>query len=222
MFRRSLFAAAALLMFSMTVYGQDTYSHENENCFSIIAGRLATADGSVLFAHNEDDGGRQMLNVYNVPADPAAGTLAYKWIEFPGMKTADSFMNECGVCICSDNCGSREDCEPGEWLYEIRTSVARYAKTAREGVDIIGRAIEEHGYQDAGRSYMIADPDEGWIVSVVKGHHWAAMRVPDDKVLLIPNYHVIDRVDLSDRENFAGSPDLVEYAVGRGLSLIHI
>lgn len=214
---KSVLTACLLFMAgNIALSGQEAWSHDQENCFSIIAGRLATADGSVLFAHNEDDSGKQMMNVYNVPADPGAGTLAYKWVEFPGAKAADSFMNECGVCVCSDNCGSREDCEPGSWFYEIRTSVARYAHSAREAVEIIGRAVEEHGYQDSGRSYMVADPDEGWIVSLVKGHHWVAMRVPDDKALVIPNYQVIDKVDLSDRENFAGSADLIEYAVSRG------
>ena len=208
--RKLIFAAAILFAVSMKAFGQEY------NCFSIIAGRLATADGSVLFAHNEDDSVHEMMNVYNVPSDPVAGTAAYKWVEFPGLKAADCFMNEYGVCVCSDNCGSREDCEPGEWLYEIRTVVARQAHSAREAVDIIGRAVEEHGYKDAGRSYMVADQSEGWIVSLVKGHHWVAMRVPDDKALVIPNYHVIDRVDLSDKDNFAGSADLVEYAAARG------
>ena len=35
-----------------------------ENCFAIIAGKGTTVDGSVLFGHNEDDSGEQMLNVY--------------------------------------------------------------------------------------------------------------------------------------------------------------
>jgi len=229
---RTLISAAILLLSAITATAQAPGKHASattpagqtaqapeslqENCFSIIAGRLTTVDGSVLFAHNEDDAGEQMMNLYNMPADPAAGTLAYKWIEFPGMKVADGFMNEYGVSICSDSCGSREDCEPGEWLYEIRTSVAKYAKSAREAVEIIGRAVEEHGYHDSGRSYMVADPNEGWIVSLVKGRHWVAMRVPDDQVLVIPNYHVIDRVDLADTANFAGAPDLIDYAIARG------
>lgn len=210
---RKVIMAALFAFMSINVSGQTA---EEENCFSILAGRLTTTDGSILFAHNEDDKGEQMMNVYNVPADPEGGTLGYKWIEFPGMKVADCFMNEKGVCICSDSCGSREDCEPGSWLYELRTYVARHAGTAREAMEMIGRAVEKYGYHDSGRSYMVADANEGWIVSVVKGHHWVAMRVPDDKVLVIPNYYVIDRVDMADRDNFAGSADLVDYAITRG------
>ncbi len=41
---------------------------DTKNCFTIVAGRQATADGSVLLAHNEDDRGRLLVNVHKVPA----------------------------------------------------------------------------------------------------------------------------------------------------------
>lgn len=50
----------------------------------------------------------------------------------------------------------------------------------------------------------------------MQGRHWVAQRVPDDMVVTIPNYYVIGEIDLSDTVNFAGSPDIVEYAVSRG------
>lgn len=189
------------------------------NCFGIIAGKSATVDGSVLFGHNEDDSGEMMLNVYSVPADPEKGTLKYIWAEFPGMSVADSYMNEYGVCIASDGCPScedREDLTDGGVLYEVRTEVAKKARSAREAVRIIGSMVEKYGYRQSGRTYVIADPDEGWICSVVKGRHWVAQRVPDDKVMCIPNYYTITAVDLDDTLNFAGSRDLVDYAVERG------
>ena len=45
-----------------------------ENCFAIIAGKNTTTDGSVMFGHNEDDSGEQMLNVYIVPAGTQPAT----------------------------------------------------------------------------------------------------------------------------------------------------
>ncbi|MBR2135126.1 MAG: hypothetical protein IJ855_02740, partial [Bacteroidales bacterium] len=45
-----------------------------ENCFAIIAGKNTTVDGSVMFGHNEDDSGEQMLNVYIVPAGTQPAT----------------------------------------------------------------------------------------------------------------------------------------------------
>jgi len=190
---------------------------QDYNCFSIIAGRSATVDGSVLMAHNEDDSGEQMLNIYVSPASDKS--LRYIWCEFPGMEVADVFMNQFGVCIASNGCPSREDkgeITGGGVLYEVRASVAKYARNAREAVELIGSMVETFGYRGSGRSYIVADPAEGWVVSVVKGKHWVAQRVPDDKVMTIPNYYVIGEVDLTDAMNFAGCEDLVQYAIDRG------
>ena len=190
---------------------------QDNNCFSVIAGRAATVDGSVLMAHNEDESGEQMLNLYVMPASKQ--NLRYIWCEFPGMEVADVFMNQFGVSIASNGCPSRED--KGEFtgkgvLYEVRVAVAKYAHSAREAVAIIGSMVETFGYQGSGRSYIVADPMEGWVVSVVKGKHWVAQRVPDDQVMTIPNYFVIGAVDMEDEENFACCEDLVEYARERG------
>ncbi len=188
-----------------------------DNCFSIIAGRQATVDGSVLMAHNEDESGEQMLNIYVVPATDR--NLRYIWCEFPGMEVADVYMNQFGVSVASNGCPSREDkgeLSDGGVLYEVRGSVAKYAHSAREAVEIIGSMVETFGYKGSGRSYIVADPTEGWVVSVVKGKHWVAQRVPDDQVMTIPNYYVIGEVDLEDEANFAGCEDLIEYALSRG------
>ena len=190
---------------------------QDDNCFSVIAGRSATVDGSVLMAHNEDDSGEQMLNIYVVPATDRS--LRYIWCEFPGMEVADVMMNQFGVSIASNGCPSREDkgeLTDGGVLYEVRLSVAKYARTAREAMELIGSMVETFGYRGSGRSYIVADPSEGWVVSVVKGKHWVAQRVPDDQVMTIPNYYVIGEVDLTDETNFAGSEDLIEYALQRG------
>ena len=209
---KKILASVVLLLGLTAVLAAQDY-----NCFSIIAGRNATVDGSVLMAHNEDDSGEQMLNIYVVPATDK--NLRYIWCEFPGMEVSDVFMNQFGVSVASNGCPSREDkadLKGKGVLYEIRTSVAKYARTAREAVAIIGSMVETFGYSGSGRSYIVADPSEGWVISVVKGRHWVAQRVPDDKVMTIPNYYVIGAVDLDDEENFAGSDDLVEYAISRG------
>ncbi len=189
------------------------------NCFAIVAGRNTTTDGSVLFAHNEDDGGEQMLNLYIVPRSAENGTQKYLWAEFPGMSVADSYMNESGVCIASDGCSScedRDDFTDGGVLYEVRQIVAQKAISARHAVHLIGQMVEQYGYRGSGRTYAIVDPYEGWICSVVKGRHWVAQRVPDDMVMTIPNYYTITSVNLADTLNFLGSSDIISYAEERG------
>ena len=183
-------------------------------CFGIIAGRNATTDGYVYLGHNEDQPGEKMLNIYNVPAN--RDRCAYLWFEFPGEAAGDSFANEYGVCITSDQCRSREDKAQGLLLYEIRTSAIQKAHSAREAVHIIGSLVSQYGYADSGRTYLVADQKEGWMVAVVKGHHWVAQRVPDDEIATIPNYYTIGEINLKDTVNFLGSKDIVSYARKRG------
>lgn len=212
---KRVFSAIVAILASFSLLS----AQDGLNCFGILAGKNATVDGSVLLAHNEDDTGEQMLNIYNVPRNDAAGTNKYLWIEFPGMEVADGFLNEYGVAVASDACTSREDREDltdGGVLYEIRTLVGQKARSARHAVELIGKLVEERGYRGSGRTYIVADPDEGWVCAIVKGRHWVAQRVPDDKVMAIPNYYCIGEVDLSDTANFMGSPDIITYAVERG------
>ena len=183
-------------------------------CFGIIAGRNATTDGYVYLGHNEDQSGEQMLNIYNVPANDSR--CAYLWFEFPGQKAGDSFVNQYGVGIASDQCLSREDSAEGSLVYEIRTTAIQKARSAREAVHIIGSLVETYGYGDSGRSYLIADQKEGWVCAVVKGRHWVAQRVPDDHIATIPNYYTIGRINLKDTLNFLGSKDIKKYARKRG------
>ncbi len=213
--------SAILMSCTLLCGAQDSF-----NCYAIIAGRDATSDGSVILGHNEDDTGEQMFNAYfTLPRDIdqkkqyGRKATGYFWAEFPGMPTADAFMNDNGVAVVSDNCKSREDSPElvdGGVLYEVRVNVARYARSAREAVDIIGNLVSTYGYAESGRTYIVADSREAWLVAVVHGRHWAAARVPDNGVVIIPNYYVIDRVDLADTANYAASDDIISYAVERG------
>ncbi|MDZ7271277.1 MAG: C69 family dipeptidase [candidate division KSB1 bacterium] len=223
-----LILVAAGLVLGQSVRGLD--------CFSIVVGRNASADGSVLVAHNEDDGGRQLVSIYKVPRlqhgpeeklilspgaelPQAEETFGYLWLEMRGMEFADCFLNEWGVVVASDACLSREDrgeLTGGGIGYWLRHVVAQRARTAREAVKLAGALVEQFGYSSSGRTYVIADTQEGWLLAAVHGKHWVAQRVPDDMVAVIPNYYTITAVDLADTLNFLGSPDIVAYAQQRG------
>jgi dipeptidase len=211
-------------------------AQEDLNCFSIIVGKNASVDGSVLVAHNEDDYGTQIVNHYLVPRQQhapgetivcpdglvlpqVAETYSFIWLEMPGMEFSDSFINEWGVVVASDACSSREDAPElinGGIKYWLRRIVAERARTAREGVRIAGKLISEYGYGSSGRTYIIADANEGWMLAAVKGKHWVAQRVPDDMVAVIPNYYTIGKINLADTLNYYGSPDIIKYALRRG------
>jgi len=237
--RNSFLIAFAIFAFYFTdisfVNSQNT-EEKDFNCFSILIGNKATADGSVMFAHNEDDWGERLVNWYQMPArhntspdsvqlknggylQAAKETWKYLWLEMPGLEFSDSYMNEWGVTIASDACRSKEDnpeLTNGGIGYWLRRAMAERARTAKEAVKIGGRLVEQFGYSSSGRSYCIADPHEAWMLSVVNGKHWVAQRIPDGHVAIIPNYYTITEVNLKDTVNFLGSADLLDYATERG------
>lgn len=206
------------------------------NCFTILVGKKASQDGAVLLAHNEDDRDNLLVNWYKVPhlthskgekirlyrggeIPQSRETNAYLWLEMPGFEFSDSYMNEWGVTIASNQCQSKErngEVENGGIGYFLRRIMAQRARTAREAVKIAGALIEKWGYAASGRTYCIADPNEAWMLAAVQGKHWVAERVPDDAVAIIPNYYTIQQIDLQDTLNFLGAPDIVDYAIQRG------
>ncbi len=228
--------AGVILLFSIPVFVKAQVHPGKLDCFSIIAGKDITRDGSVIIAHNEDTGGDRIINYFKVPRqkhspgekiafinggelEQVSLTYAYLWINIPTATVCDSYINEYGVVICSDGCPSREknpELTDGGILYLLRRIMAERAESSREAVKIAGQLIDRFGYADSGRSYMIADPREGWVLNVVNGKHWIAARIPDSEIAIIPNYYTIGEIDLSDTINFIGSPDIISYAVSQG------
>ncbi|MCD6115575.1 C69 family dipeptidase, partial [bacterium] len=178
-------------------------------CTTVVAGKKSTKNGAVLFGHNEDDSGRRVVNIWNVPrkqykhgsvvhlrggADiPQSDvTWALTWFQVPGLPFSDYYANEWGVNVASDACPSRED-DPkitdGGIGFMLRRIVAERAKSAREGVEIAGKLLDKFGYVSSGRTLVICDPSEAWILAIVAGKHWVAQRVPDDKAIVLPNVY---------------------------------
>jgi len=222
-----------MLLISFALFSQDSTSYQELNCYTIAVGKDASKTGTVLIGHNEDDWGDLVVNFYKVsPHDYAKGekitllngskipqvthTLGYLWWETTNEKFGDYYLNEKGVSICSNACSSKEDTAKGNIGYYLRRIIAQRATTAREGVKIAGQIISTIGYESSGRTYTIADPNEIWILAVVKGRHWLAKRVPNDQVAIIPNYYTIETVNLRDTVNVLFSPDIISYAILRG------
>ena len=213
-----------------------TAAAQGEGCFSIVVGKDVSVDGYVIMAHNEDDGTPQIVHHHKVPrmkhspgekvellnggeVAQIEETWAYIWSEMPGMLFSDSYINEWGVCIASDACPSREDypeLTDGGISLMLRRLVAQRAKSAREGVHLAGELVERFGYDSSGRTYIISDPDEGWLFCAIHGKRWLAQRVPDDEVAIIANTYSVHEVNLSDEDHFLASEGLIDYAVSRG------
>jgi dipeptidase len=211
-------------------------SVKDQNCSTIIVGKNASASGYVIVAHNEDDGGNQIVNFYKYPSkdnkkgevikfkegateQKASHSYSFLWMEMPGQDFSDSYMNENGVLITSNSCPSKElygEIIDGGIGYELREIIAQRALSARVGVELAGQLVEQWGYNGSGRTYTIADKNEAWMFAVVRGKQWVARRIADDQVAYIPNYYTIKEIDLNDSENYLASKELKAYSERRG------
>ena len=94
---------------------------------------------------------------------------------------------------------------------DMVTLVLPYIKSAREGVERLGKLLETYGTYEM-NGIALSDCDEIWWLETIGGHHWIAVRIPDECYVTMPNQLGIDIFDLTDamseaRENMC-SPDL--------------
>lgn len=102
--------------------------------------------------------------------------------------------------------------------------------TAVEAVKLIGSLMEEYGFLPSclGESecLAIADPDEVWLFEVFgvgkweknsgkPGAVWAAKRIPDDHVAMVPNWSTIKHIDTTSKDCMA-SPNYKQFAIDKG------
>lgn len=213
-------------------------------CSSLIVGKQASADGSIIIARNED----YYINNWNKrlvlhPARAAAKdeTLSFKnglkvpapaqFYRYSGLMdwNGDSAggdglyeergVNEFNVAVSATNSAEinarAKKADPlldsGVVEAVIPSLILPQAKTAREGVELLGRYINQYGAGE-GNGVLIADPDEAWYMEIGSGHHWLAYRVPQDSYLMVANGLRLHDIDLADRANVIASPGLAEFA----------
>ncbi|MDR2671042.1 MAG: C69 family dipeptidase [Oscillospiraceae bacterium] len=213
------------------------------NCMLIAVGKDASPTGYVIVGHNEDDSGRiKMRHGYVEPATWPAGTalpaengraaipqventFGFFWSQAKaatgGFSNADGFLNENGVFLVSNsNASSKQSTSDPARLtdggieYNLRRVVAERATSARHACEIIIDMVETYGYAPSGRAYTVADKNEIWMVQIVSGKHYVAVRVPDDHVAVMPNHYTVHGLD--EYEDILYSDKLVEYAIEMG------
>lgn len=182
-----------LLAASISI-GHSAYaSAENDACTSIMVGKKASADGSVMTSHTCDSWYRtwmQSVPPKDYPRDTVMSVYEGRMhTEYPeskdGMKelgqipqaahtyrfldTAYPCLNEKQLAIGETTyTGRKELCNP-EGMFrieELERIVLERCTTAREAIKLMGELIKKYGYGDSGECLTIADPKEVWIFEV--------------------------------------------------------
>ncbi len=81
----------------------------------------------------------------------------------------------------------------------IPTLILPQAENAKQAVKLLGQYIETYGAGE-GNSLYIADINEAWLFEIGSGHHWIAVKVPDDSYAMIANGLRVHGVNLASKD----------------------
>ena len=81
------------------------------------------------------------------------------------------------------------------------------AKTAREGIEIVAKTLDEKGSAE-GNIIVVADKNELWYMEILSGHQYVAIKFPQDRYAIFANTYYLGHVDLNDKDNVIASKDV--------------
>ncbi len=90
--------------------------------------------------------------------------------------------------------------------------VLPYIKSARQGVEYLGKLIEKQGVSE-GFGIGFIDKKEIWYLETACGHRWLACRIPDEVYFITGNQSRFRDYDPKDKENYMASADLIDFAI---------
>ncbi len=163
-------------------------------CTSIMVGKKASSDGSVMTSHTCDSWYRtwmQSVAPKDYPGDTVMSIYSERvHTEYPGstdgmkelgqipqvkhtfrfLDTAYPCLNEKQLAIGEATFYGRQELKNPDGMFTIeelmRLSLER-CSTAREAIQLMGELIKKYGYGDTGECLTIADPKEVWIFEVL-------------------------------------------------------
>ncbi|KRN95416.1 dipeptidase [Companilactobacillus kimchiensis] len=92
----------------------------------------------------------------------------------------------------------------------ITTLVLPYINSAREGVQYLGDLIAKYGSTES-NGVEFFDENEVWYMELATGHHWVAIRIPDDCYAVAANQMGVEDIDFNDPENYMWSDGIQEF-----------
>ncbi len=156
--------------------------------------------------------------------------------------TAYSMVNEKQVAIAETTTSQLDElrayygmCKQIMTVQQVTVFALQRSKTAREALAVITSLMEEYGFLPHccgafpdGETLLIGDPNEGWILHLFSvgndwdpesgepGVLWAAQRVPDDHITVVPNHAIIRELDPANNPDQLASSNIFSFAIDRG------
>jgi dipeptidase len=189
------------ILLTITQTSRAQYLAQNEedrmhlgNCTSIMVGKLATTDGSVITSHTCDGPYRTWVEIFphtrydSGAVHPVYSNVLYphetswdkrdiiKTGEIPEVKETYAFLNTAYPCLNEKQLAIGETTIVGRlslrnkdgifYIEELEKIVLQRCKTAREAIALIGQLAEKYGYGDYAECITIADTREVWQLEI--------------------------------------------------------
>jgi len=189
-----------VLLFCSSLFAHAQYSDADadgpgygENCTTIMVGRRASTDGSVMTSHSCDGNYRTWLEIYpHQKYDKGAMHPVYSGMlhteeardmtkvikkgEIPEASETYAFLNTAYPCLNEKQLaigettiyGREELINPDGMFFieELEKIALQRCRTAREAIGLIGKLAEEYGYADLAECITLADPKEVWQLEI--------------------------------------------------------
>ena len=188
---KRIILAALFVLSSLALSAQE---YDGQSCTSIMVGRLASEDGSVITSHTCD--GRYRTWAYMEPAadfgtfdqhEVLRGTMQTAFrgdttgVRLMGvipeashtyayLNTAYPCLNEKQLAIGETTFGGPDTLvNRAGWftIEELERVALQRCASAREAIFLMGRLAEQYGYGDSGECLTVADKNEVWQFEIV-------------------------------------------------------
>ncbi|MBN9073157.1 MAG: C69 family dipeptidase [Rhizobiales bacterium] len=204
-------------------YGDEPSSHWLE----IVARREHAAGATVTVGVTaESDFPGSLSEIPQAPETARHVRVSYSHFRGVPAPLTNGGLNEHGVAVRDVWAVSRPELnamtpttQNGPNYSDLARLVLERAKSAREGVELIGELIALYGHSTyGGNSHLIADAEEGWVVIQFSGGQglWAAERLGADSIRASRPGYIRDIPFKERHPDFLYSANLISFAVEQG------
>ena len=190
--RLTLILAVIVAAFTVNISAQET-ERMTESCTSIMVGKLASTDGSVITSHTCDARYRTWMAI--VPARdyerdtvtavyknrfhtrsaadstnmPRLGVIPQVRHTYRFLDTAYPCLNEKQLAMGETTISGRDTLRNAKGIFmieELSRIALERCTTARDAIRLMGQLVKKYGYGDSGECLTIADKDEVWLFEI--------------------------------------------------------
>ena len=190
---KRFFLFAAALFCVISAWGQDD-EYSRDECTSLVVGRLASVDGSVITSHTcdgvsrtwikvvpaADHGRKEMVDIFKNTRRTAfdgdttgvrfAGQIPQARHTYAYLNTAYPCMNEKQVAMGETTFSGPDTLRNGSSMFlieELQRIALQRCDNARDAVRMMGTLAERYGYADGGECITVIDKKEAWFFEIL-------------------------------------------------------